>query len=121
MDSAMALRDRLNALRGGTIRPLTEDTFDEFVADNRVVFVDFWADWCRPCKVMAPIVRSLARDYGTKVAFGKVDTEAEGALKDRFRIRGIPTFMMFKKGRVVERFSGVRSRKQLENKIEKWA
>ena len=112
----VALRDRLAGVR---IEELTADTFDGFVRVARVAFVDFWAAWCRPCRAMAPVIRSLAKEYAD-VAFAKVDTEAEKGLAERFRIRGIPTYVLFKKGRVVDRFSGVATRNRLAQKIEKW-
>lgn len=110
----------MNALVGGKIVELTEETFDDFLEGSRVVFVDFWAGWCRPCRAMAPIIRSLAREYGRDVAFAKVDTEAEEDLAKRFRIRAIPTYAFYKKGRLVDRFSGVTPRKRLAQKLEKW-
>lgn len=115
----MPLRDRLNRLSGRTITDLHEETFDEFVGSSRLVFVDFWASWCRPCRAMAPVIRSLAREHGD-VAFGKVDTEAERALAERFTVRSIPTYLLFRDGRIVERFPGVASRDRLSRKIEKW-
>ena len=116
----MSLLDRLNALAGGEIVVLREDSFEPFVAGSRLAFVDFWAECCRRCRAMAPVLRRLARDYARDVAFGKVDTEAEKGLATRFAVRAIPTYVLFKKGRVVERFSGVTSRDRLAKKIEKW-
>jgi len=116
----MRILDRLSGLAGGEIADLTADTFDGFVSGSRLVFVDFWADWCRPCRAMAPVLRRLSRDYARDVRFGKVDTEAEKALAERFAVKSIPTYVLFKKGRVVERFSGATSRDRLARKIEKW-
>lgn len=115
----MSLLDRVNALRGGAIAELDEETFDEYVSSSKVVFVDFWADWCRPCRHMAPILRSLAREYAGKIAFAKVDVEAEPALKKRFKVRAIPTYVVFKRGEVADRFSGARTRAAIAQKIRK--
>ncbi len=115
----MPLRDRLNRLAGGVITDLDETAFDDFVGKSRLAFVDFWASWCRPCRAMAPVIRSLARDY-PDVAFGKVDTEAERGLAERFVVRSIPTYLLFRNGKAVERFPGVATRDRLARKIEKW-
>lgn len=115
----MPLRDRLASLAGGGLPDLTGDSFDSFLDSSRVVFVDFWASWCRPCRAMAPVIRSLAREYGD-VAFAKVDTESQRELAERFTVRSIPTYILFKDGRIVERFPGVASRERLAKKIEKW-
>ncbi len=115
----MPFRDRITALVGGGLADLSQETFDPFLQDHPLVFVDFWASWCRPCRAMAPVIRSLARTYG-EVAFAKVDTEREEGLRDRFGVRSIPTYILFKRRRIVERFSGVTSRDRLATKIEKW-
>ncbi len=115
----MPFRDRLNLLVGGEITDLREATFDEFVEASRLAFVDFWAPWCHPCRAMAPVIRSLAREYGD-VGFAKVNTQAEPALAERFTVRSIPTYLLFRNGRVVERFPGVASRDRLARKLEKW-
>lgn len=115
----MPLRDHLNRLAGGTIVDLDEAAFDDFVRGSRLTFVDFWASWCRPCRAMAPIIRSLAREY-PDVAFGKVDTEEERGLAERFGVRSIPTYLLFRNGKAVERFPGVATRDRLARKIEKW-
>ncbi len=115
----MPLLGHLNRLAGGTIRELGEETFDEFVEGSRVALVDFWASGCRPCRAMAPVIRSLSREY-TDVAFGKVNTEAERALAERFAVRSIPTYLLFRNGKIVERFPGVATRDRLARKLDKW-
>ena len=115
----MPLVDRITSLAGRGLPDLTARSFDAFLASSRIVFVDFWAPWCHPCRAMAPVIRSLAREYGD-VAFGKVDTQTEKGLADRFTVRSIPTYILFRDGRIVERFPGVASRDRLARKIEKW-
>ncbi len=115
----MPLRDRLNRFAGGGITDLREDSFDAFIEAEPLALVDFWASWCAPCRAMAPVIRSLAREY-SDVAFAKVDTEAERGLAERFTVRSIPTYLLFRKGRLVERFPGVATRDRLARKIEKW-
>jgi thioredoxin 1 len=74
---------------------LTKDTFEETILNNDVVLVDFWADWCGPCKMFAPTYEAVSEKY-PNVVFAKVDTEAEQELAGYFQIRSIPTLMAFK-------------------------
>jgi thioredoxin 1 len=76
---------------------LTEGTFEQAVRDHEIVFVDFWADWCGPCRIFAPIYEGVAAKH-PDIVFGKVDTEAEEALSQAFEIRSIPTLMIFRDG-----------------------
>lgn len=82
--------------------------FDEFIATSDVpVLVDFYADWCAPCKMMAPILKDLKFAWGDKIKIIKVDTDAQQALAVRYQISGIPTLILFKAGNAVHRTSGV--------------
>jgi len=74
---------------------LTKDNFEETILNNDTVLVDFWADWCGPCKMFAPVYEKLSDQY-PDIVFGKVDTEAEPELAGYFGIRSIPTLMAFK-------------------------
>jgi thioredoxin 2 len=86
---------------------LSEASFDRQVARNDIpVVVDFWADWCGPCKMMAPQFERAARMLAPRARFAKVDTEAHPGLAARYAIRGIPTTIVFRGGREVARQSG---------------
>lgn len=74
---------------------LTKDTFEETVLNNDTVLVDFWAEWCGPCRMFAPVYEKLSEQH-PEIVFGKVDTEAEQELAGYFNIRSIPTLMAFK-------------------------
>ena len=74
---------------------LTKDTFEETILNNDIVFVDFWADWCGPCKMFAPTYEKVSERHDS-VVFAKVDTEAEQELAAYFQIRSIPTLMIFR-------------------------
>ena len=86
---------------------LTDKNFDEVVANSDIpVIIDFWAPWCGPCKMMAPTFERVATEFPLKALFTKVNTEDEQALGGRFGIRSIPTIIIFKDGKEVERVSG---------------
>lgn len=100
----------------------TAETFQETINKADVpVFVDFWAPWCAPCRVMAPIIEDLAEKFEEEVIVGKLNLE-EGAnqkIAQNFQISGIPTFILFKGGKPVEKIVGGRKRESLINTIKK--
>ena len=86
---------------------LNATSFDRFIARAGLpVLVDFWADWCGPCKMMAPIFQQVAAEMGTRVRFAKVDTEANSQVSMRHHIKGIPSLILFRNGDEVARTSG---------------
>ena len=85
----------------------TDENFDaEVLQSDLPVFVDFYADWCVPCKMMAPIVKELAEKYDGKVKTGKLDTQENPAVTEKYGVMSIPTFMIFRKGEVIFTVSG---------------
>ncbi len=95
------------ALLPGQPVELTQASFDRFIAKAGLpVLVDFWADWCGPCKMMAPVFQQVAGELATQVRFAKVDTEAHPQVSMRHHIRGIPTLILFRNGTEVARTSG---------------
>ena len=83
------------------------EDFDELVRDAKVpVLVDYWADWCGPCRMVAPELEKLAAQHQGRVVVAKVDTEALPAVAGRFQIRSIPTMILFREGREAKRLSG---------------
>lgn len=86
---------------------LTAANFDGFIQKSSLpVVVDFWADWCGPCKMMAPVFQKLAADMNTQVRFAKVETEVHPQVSMRLHIRSIPTLILFKQGTEVARTAG---------------
>ncbi len=78
------------------------------------VLVDFWADWCMPCKMLAPTIDKLAKDYAGKVKVGKVDTDANRELAMKYRIDSIPTVILFKNGQVSQKFVGLKQERDFK-------
>lgn len=95
---------------------LTDLDFDKTIK-NGVVLVDFWAVWCGPCKMQAPIIDELALEMGEKVVIAKINTDAARAVSARYNIRYIPTIIIFKNGVPVERLVGLQSKETLLNSL----
>ena len=99
---------------------LTEETFEQEVLKATIpVLVDFWAAWCGPCKMIAPIVEELATEYEGKLKIGKVDVDNHQKIAMQYGIRSIPTLLVFKGGKVVEQIIGAAPKKTLVEKLSK--
>ena len=98
---------------------VTEQTFEEQVEKSVIpVLVDFWADWCMPCKIVAPIVDELAEEYDGRVAFTKIDVDSEPNIAMKFGIRSIPTLLVFKDGSPVDQVVGAVPKAVLKKRLE---
>lgn len=98
----------------------TDGNFEKEVLNSDIpVLVDFYADWCGPCKMMAPVVEKLAEKYGSKLKVGKCNVDEEGGLANRYNVRSIPTFMIFAAGEAKDTIVGAVSQSELEKLIEK--
>jgi len=99
---------------------LTDSTFDTTIKNaSKPILVDFWAEWCMPCRMMAPVVEELARDYAGKAIFAKINVDENCETAERFYVTSIPFFILFKNGQPVEQILGAVGRKPLEEAIKK--
>jgi thioredoxin 1 len=95
---------------------LTDQNFDQSI-QNKTVLVDFWAEWCMPCKVMAPILNDLSGELPDGKYIGKIDVEKYPKMSQKYGIRGIPTLVLFENGKEIDRFVGVKQKTFLKSKM----
>lgn len=92
-------------------------SFSEIIQGETPVLVDFYADWCAPCKMMPPVLSELKKKLGDSITIIKIDTEKDPAVAIKYQVRGIPTLILFKEGKVLWQSSGVKQARQLEQII----
>lgn len=95
---------------------LTDQNFNQSI-QNKMVLVDFWAEWCMPCKVMAPILNDLSAELPEGKFIGKIDIEKYPKMSQKYGIRGIPTLVLFQNGKEIDRFVGVKQKAFLKSKM----
>jgi thioredoxin 1 len=99
---------------------LTDETFPSEVQKHAVMVVDFWASWCGPCKLVAPVIEELAGEYAGKVAFGKVNVDENPVTSENFGIQSIPTILVFKNGTPVDGVIGAVPKSQIVSKFTRY-
>lgn len=97
---------------------ITNENFKSLKAGDKPLVIDFWATWCGPCRIVAPIIEELAKEYEGKVVIGKCDVEENEELATQFGIRNIPTILFFKGGEMIDKIIGAQSKAKLVEKIE---
>jgi thioredoxin 1 len=99
---------------------ITDDNFDGVVKANKILVVDFWAPWCGPCRMVGPAVEQLAAEYSSKVAFGKMNVDENQTVPSTFGVMSIPTLIVFKHGKEVERLVGAYPKADIEEMIKRY-
>ena len=97
---------------------VTDQNFQDFTGAAGLSMIDFWATWCGPCRIVAPIVEQLADEYAGQVSVGKLDVDANQRSATQYNVRSIPTILFFKAGKVVDQVIGAVPRAALESKIK---
>ena len=101
------------------VSTFTDDNFEqEVIQSDQPVLVDFWAEWCMPCRMLAPTIEKIANDFAGKVKVGKVDTDANRDISVKYGISAIPTVILFKNGQVAQKFVGLRKEADFKQALE---
>jgi len=98
---------------------LKEEDFEQFVGSSDLpVLIEFWADWCSPCHMLAPVMEEIAGEFAGKIRVARLDLEKSQGIGDKLKVRSIPTLIFFKDGKEIERYIGFKSREELRRFIE---
>jgi thioredoxin 1 len=100
------------------VKTLTDSNFDD-EKKSGVVLVDFWAEWCGPCRRLAPTVDALATEFDGRATVGKLNVDENPAIPERYAVRGIPTLLLFKEGELTETIVGLRGKEDIAKMIER--
>ena len=100
---------------------VTDANFEDTIKKNHMVLVDFWANWCGPCRALAPTIEELAKEYSGKVLVGKLDVDENPTTAERFQVFSIPTMIIFKNGKETERLVGLCPKNRISETIQKHA
>ncbi|MBI5428309.1 MAG: thioredoxin [Nitrospinae bacterium] len=103
----------------GKVVPISDEEFESSImGSSKPALVDFWAEWCQPCKMLAPTVEELAQEYEDRLLVGKLNVDDNPSTATKFGIRGIPTLLLFKNGKVVQQMVGVKSKAEIKKVID---
>lgn len=97
---------------------ITDSNFNDVISKNKTVLVDFWAEWCGPCRMISPVIEELANEYEGKVIIGKLDVDSNQESSVKYGVRSIPTILTFKDGEIVDKQVGAVSKETLKNIID---
>tara|TARA_B110000263_G_C15306600_1_gene510713 strand:+ start:3322 stop:3642 length:321 start_codon:yes stop_codon:yes gene_type:complete len=102
----------------GKTLEITDSNFNDVISKNKTVLVDFWAEWCGPCRMIGPIIEELANEYEGKAIIGKLDVDSNQESSVKYGVRSIPTILTFKDGEIVDRQVGAVPKETLTNVID---
>ena len=97
---------------------ITKENYEELIASGKPVVIDFWAEWCGPCRMVGPIIDELAEEYGEQVVIGKCDVDSDDDIVAQYKVRNIPTVVFIKGGEVVDKVVGATSKETLKAKVD---
>ena len=106
-----------HTIKAGNVTNIDEMHFQEFVSTHPFAVIDFWAEWCGPCRRIAPVMDELSKEFAGKVAFGKCNTDDNRRIAMQFNISAIPAIMLFSHGQLVDRIMGARPKETIRNSI----
>ena len=102
----------------GKTLEITDSNFNNVISKNKTVLVDFWAEWCGPCRMIGPVIEELANEYEGKAIIGKLDIDSNQESSVKYGVRSIPTILTFKDGEIIDRQVGAVPKKTLTNVID---
>ena len=113
------MQERQKAISSGKVHYLDQGNFQALLHAHHALVVDFWAEWCGPCRMVAPVVEELAREYAGKVSFAKCNTDDNPLLAGTYNISAIPTLLFFGNGKLVDRITGAYPKDALKRAVER--